>query len=794
MVTKGRERYLRNLHLAREQNQESRTAYARRLIQLTTETYSEAIKEWITQAKRNKVGAKHACLEYIEKVDPLTTAVITLSTVIDLSAKQASYPHTIMRIAKALFDEYRFTHFKKTAPVLWKKLQEQMKRCRDNRHRTIVLTYTMRKSTIKNPNLEVDIWPTRMRAHLGTVLLELLKDTTGIVETQTVHKVGSKQNKTLVTLTEETMKWAEEFHQLVENKFPIWMPMINEPEDWTTPFLGGYDREYIEGGTLIKARGQDYVKQVLENTDISKVYESINLLQKTPWKINKEVLQVIEQIKDYGNFDLDIPSFEDKPLPAKPADIETNKAALKKWKAQVTQTHLENVSSRAKRLRIFRCVDLASKFSEYPAIYFPYQLDFRGRAYCSHSYLSPQGDDLSKALLIFANGKPVFNESDVRWLAIHGANTFGVDKVSFDDRVSWVHENESKIMKVVEDPIQNTMWHEADKPWQFLAWCFEWYKYIQKGYGFITHLPVQIDGSNNGLQILSILARDEEGAKETNCIDHQAPVDIYGAVAKSVVEELKKATEAEAAYWLDFGIDRKTVKRSVMIVPYGGTFFSSEEYIKDWYTEQARKRKIVTTDLKLLSSRLRYLSKIVWTAVCDHTKCAQTIMAWMMKCASILCKEDKKITWITPLNFPVRQDYVNQKKVNIQTALGEKFKWTRISIDDPTIVDKRRNINAISPNFVHSLDASILHETVRMSSKMGITDLNVVHDSFGTHCTNVEELSASLRFSAYQLFQPDLLSKLHEDLQRLTDTQLPRPPELGLYDVSNILNATYMFA
>ena len=76
------------------------------------------------------------------------------------------------------------------------------------------------------------------------------------------------------------------------------------------------------------------------------------------------------------------------------------------------------------------------------------------------------------SLLYFANGKPIKNNDDACWLAIHGANSYGEDKCSLDDRTQWVSDNEEMIFKCAESPHQNTEWSQADKPYQFLAFCF----------------------------------------------------------------------------------------------------------------------------------------------------------------------------------------------------------------------------------------------------------------------------------------------------------------------------------
>ena len=84
--------------------------------------------------------------------------------------------------------------------------------------------------------------------------------------------------------------------------------------------------------------------------------------------------------------------------------------------------------------------------------------------YPSTGNLNPQGSDFSRSLLTFAHGKPLGDYDAVRWLAIHGANTYGEDKVSLDDRMQWVYEHEEEILWCAEDPIKFDWWHQADKP------------------------------------------------------------------------------------------------------------------------------------------------------------------------------------------------------------------------------------------------------------------------------------------------------------------------------------------
>ncbi|MCY4689487.1 DNA-dependent RNA polymerase, partial [Escherichia coli] len=66
----------------------------------------------------------------------------------------------------------------------------------------------------------------------------------------------------------------------------------------------------------------------------------------------------------------------------------------------------------------------ANKFAQFKAIWFPMNMDWRGRVYAVPMF-NPQGNDMTKGLLTLAKGKPI-GVDGYYWLKIHGANTAGV--------------------------------------------------------------------------------------------------------------------------------------------------------------------------------------------------------------------------------------------------------------------------------------------------------------------------------------------------------------------------------
>ena len=85
--------------------------------------------------------------------------------------------------------------------------------------------------------------------------------------------------------------------------------------------------------------------------------------------------------------------------------------------------------------------------------YFPCQVDHRGRVYPVPPPMNPQSDHIGRALIEFADGKPL-GARGAYWLAIHLANCYWKKKkVSFKNRLAWVRENEEEILDFASNPL-----------------------------------------------------------------------------------------------------------------------------------------------------------------------------------------------------------------------------------------------------------------------------------------------------------------------------------------------------
>jgi DNA-directed RNA polymerase len=522
--------------------------------------------------------------------------------------------------------------------------------------------------------------------------------------------------------------------------------------------------------------------KLLEKANMPAVYRAVNAVQSTAWKINENILSTMETLwadaKDLGV----LPELRELELPARLANMDNDPEVLREWKRQASEVYVQRQKQISRRLNLKRTLDVSRQLVGHD-VYHVYQCDFRGRLYAQGAGPNPQGTDYQKALLLFKQGKPLGDHSAVAWLAVHGANSYGVDKVSFEERIDWTYANQDAILACAEDPMSNRMWTEADSPWLFLAFCFEWQGYCKDGLEHVTHLPISVDGTCNGLQHYSAMLLDPIGGEATNLVPSAKPQDIYDRVANVVVA--KDPT-------LMGIVTRSVAKRPVMVLPYGGTIASCKDYVRASLRDGGHQFE---------QERENEIAKLVWESIGDVVVAARDGMAFLRKMASVMSKKKEHVSWVAPTGWPVLQQYFDLKKGRSDVLVfGKRVTYVDYEPKMDT-VDGRRSGQGVPPNFVHSLDAAALMGMVNLclDQPTPVTQFSVVHDSFGTLAPDMDTLSGCIRHSFVQMYEDhDVLTELRE---RVIETVGPRiaknlepVPEKGKLDITAVLESPFFFA
>lgn len=806
MVDEGIQRYRKQLTTTTGSNQETMNKPQHFFMVQAISPLSKAITDLISDVYNGKPGKKSIAVSYLREADADVLAYITAKSIIDSISSEVSTTKVASLIGLRVQEHIQFNKFKKAHPDFFQRVRKKLD--------TKVKTHSNQSIAMKKYLAVAEIDSNRFKPSslmaMGMALIKLFEENTGLIE---IRDMGANRPP-LLRATEKAYKQLHELHNRCELMNPVFMPMIIKPSPWTTPNDGGYVTQRLP---IIKSWHKAYLEE-LRSVEMPQVYRAINALQETPWRVNTRVYGVMSEMWEAGSTLAGIPDqelTELNPLPwGLPAD--TDKETLKDYRTNDPDTwnqfkserrtiHEANRRKESKRFAFLRILSTAERMGKYDQFWFPYQMDWRGRMYPVVGTFNPQGQDAAKGSLEFAEGKPL-GEDGVLWLQIHLANCFGIDKVSYEDRITWTLLNEQAILDAAIDPLGNTFWTEADgggKAWQFLAACFAYADYKKHGADYPCHIPVGLDGSCNGLQHLSALALDSYGATNTNLVNADKPSDIYqivaNAVAADVLEDAKNGHD-HALLWQG-KISRSVVKRNVMTVSYGATKYGM--------LEQLREDLHKATDGKLREwlgveegvqdfPALKYLSELIIKHIGTTVQAAPKVMGWLQEVSRVVTSNGLPVRWTTPSGLPVLQSYRKTKEKRLDTTLVGNFRL-QIQLQEPTNQqDSKRSALGISPNLIHSLDGAHMSLTMNRMLDAGITGFAMVHDSYGTHACDVQEMAILLRETFVDMYKVDQLKVFLDNIKQQLPTELVTklPTELvrGDFDLELVKEANYFFA
>ncbi|KAK4130723.1 DNA/RNA polymerase [Trichocladium antarcticum] len=684
---------------------------------------------------------------------------------------------------------------------------------------TAATTATAGEPASDNADLSLEArWPLAIKAKLGAVLLSSLIDTAKIsverehpvtkekllqlqpafshsVQLKRGRKIGIIQpNRDLV----ELMKREPRGEALARH-----LPMVVEPEPWTKFETGGFI-QCPNPLVRLKHHERDqkiYAQAAIERGDMEQMMRGLDVLGKTAWRINPQVFDVMLGAWNTGEEFANLPALDPQfPMPIEP-DSTDDPMQRRLWLKAIKA--IENEKSGLHSVRCFMNfqLEIARAFRD-QTFYFPHNLDFRGRAYPLPTYLNHMGADHMRGLLLFANGKPL-GEGGLRWLKVHLSNVFGFDKASLTEREQFATDNLHNIYDSAENPLTGKRWWlKAEDPWQCLATCFELKAALQSPdpAAFVSHLPVHQDGTCNGLQHYAALGGDTWGAQQVNLIPGERPADVYSAVAELVQEHITKdkAEGNEFANAVDGKITRKVVKQTVMTNVYGVTFIGAKKQVQkqldSLYPDLEKETGLGST---ICAS---YIATKIFIALSTMFRGAHDIQNWLGEIGGRVCraitpdqlrqladptfeepasvrakktkttrgKEEElagqfrnTLVWTTPLRMPVVQPYRKSGTRVIRTCLQD-LALTATDRDDP--VNRRKQLQAFPPNFIHSLDASHMMLSALECSEIGLT-FAAVHDSFWTHAADVDKMNRVIRDSFIRIHSEDVIGRLRAEFE-----------------------------
>lgn len=867
--TRAEELLKASVEKAMQEGQTSSTKIGKKLVDVAWDNVRKNIKQLVDSVQKPKSGAvplytdllKKLIRIYEDKQDDLVNLMTlsSITTMLDgcfMQEKQGS--NSISTVAHEITDsilrEANLENFIQQNDI---KLERIVERGISQRVQQSYRMAYVRALMTHRDYQELRCTNTE-KNRLGAKLIEMVNKGCDFFRIEEIYQnslvTNSKGRKNLKSLNcivpnEWLLKtWQNNLDIMMKyaHKFP---PTIIPPKDWEEPYNGGYYGDLQQFASLIRLKNtvRDNIfiknyKQKLANVDLSFIYKALNAMQQTPFKINKNILEVCQQIMASGGNLGGLPQSEPYPMLPELPEPYTDEELREHKKKQVAIIK-RNQRRASIALRTIIALSTASKYKDYDNIYFPWNLDYRGRCYPIPTALSPQGDDLTKALLSFAEPEPCKNADDWKWLAIHGANLAGHDKITLEERIKWTLDNEKNIIASADDALGYTWWSqeaENDYPIEFLAFCYEWKRlqeYLKTNnnscIGFKCYIPIQWDGSCSGLQHFSALLRDEIGGQAVNLLPSEQVQDIYNIVAQKVnivltddakngnADDVKRDKEGNpilkngetqlqlgtknlAQQWLIYakdkfgtdGITRKVCKRSVMTLAYGSGRYGFAENLMSDIINPYNQSHPDTTPFILPKQSASYMAGLIWEAVSKTVVKAVQGMKFLQDTAKLICKNKNVVTWITPNGLPVQQNYMEVEPNEFQMRIsGKKYRF--YAQEETGNIDAKGQAQGIAPNYIHSMDACHLQRVVVASFDKGVRSFAMIHDSFGTDLANAGYLFKTTREQFVLMYnEKDYLTDFLNCVMYLFSDdvkKIPVRPSFGKLDITKILDSDFCF-
>ena len=320
--------------------------------------------------------------------------------------------------------------------------------------------------------------------------------------------------------------------------------------------------------------------------------------------------------------------------------------------------------------------------------------------------------------------------SGLKYLQIDIANCYGLDKKSYQERIDYVANNSND--KLVSERIN------ADSPYEYRN-AVEQYERACMGYP-VEHITY-LDCTNQALQLYAVLTSCKDTAYLCNISSGDELTDAYGVLANAMNE----------LTGLDI-FDRNNCKKALMTTLYGK--MDGESEIIKYFMENG-----VVYDDKITDEELKTTFQTAMRVIAPHAMRAMDVLQ------SLNNAEIDTYYWTMPDGFKVKYDVKSTQKLDIscKTKSGVKFHFDR----DVQIYKGSEFNRGMSPNVIHSVDGYVAREMIRrMTQHCAKFNRNYpafitsIHDAFGTHPNNAEEMTYHYTNIMCELNESNLLQDI----------------------------------
>jgi len=181
---------------------------------------------------------------------------------------------------------------------------------------------------------------------------------------------------------------------------------------------------------------------------------------------------------------------------------------------------------------------------------------------------------------------------------------------------------------------------------------------------------------------------------------------------------------------------RKICKTPVMVSNYGGTSGGRAEIVWNLLRELGCKRKWIT------KKNASLFSKVIGDSITGVLNGGKAFEMYIHKMNNVIAKKNKPITWTTSDGFyivHVKNKELQPKQVSCLLPGARKATVIYRKVYSESVSPAKMK-SAISPNYIHSLDAELLRRVALKMRDAGLIYSDWIHDSFGCRPNHVDQM------------------------------------------------------
>ena len=613
------------------------------------------------------------------------------------------------------------------------------------------------------------------------------------------RQIGPKKKATFIVLSPDADRDRSNFAERHEPYIQSSQPMLCPPAAADNDHWG----HWLLGQHMAAPASH---KGALNISDDMLAY--INRLQKVPYKINPFILAVMNKLDEQN---IGLGKFKPHCY-VEPKTVAESLGIVGDYESQSNEMALYNDDEKkdAKRTRSLaighqieqvqkgRAAKLilqsANDLVKHQQFYYPYQWDFRGRAYCRcMTAPQPQGPDYSKAAIKFAIEQPIDNSSK-RYLAIELANNAGKDKISFGERVEWVTRNEHKIILVATMMNDDGKFTDAisylesmSEPFQFLAAAEEYYHCFIKGDRHTTSVRCGVDMSCSAAGIHAAWKLDEAAAELVNVTPGSRPNDLYINVWRKLLDVNKKQLPPPIRPHLldqltDSGWGRKIAKKMIMVYQYSAGLPKQMLEFRELHDSED-----FPQELRLHQEEINALWKL-WPQATSKVMSVESVIKWFQARVTELHKLGK-----TEVLIPNATGAIQVMKYPLYNIKRIKsFHNGLISFREPTgEADLKGWKKAVLANATHMTDAAILSIALRDFKY----SFSTVHDAAYCYATDaMSDMLSQLKLGFVEAVQFNIWNEFRQINGLDPNDPHTSFPQTNTLNLKDVVNSSYLFA